>query len=199
MKKSLICSTHTGPFWIAFLILHTKSFQKIFTFLECLIFCLNQTLAGCDSCVPSYLPCYLPSYPPGYQRLVIRAWLSTPGYPCQVICPVIHPVVHLVIWCFLIWWSSFIKLSDGDLQSKFIQNISYLYLVLTFLCVLFHMIMNYIHTYLRFFAISAGIPVTKSKCWNAKMEQASFYHSYWVKLTCLWWKKKILIFHKRHF
>ena len=127
---------------------------------------------------------------PGYPRLVIHARLSTPGYPCQVICPVIHPVVHLVIWCFLIWWSSFIKLSDGDLQSKFIQNISYLYLVLTFLCVLFHMIMNYIHTYLRFFAISAGIPVTKSKCWNAKMEQASFYHSYWVKLTCLWWKKK---------
>ena len=48
MKKSLICSTHMGPFWIAILILHTKSFQKIFTFLECLIFCLNQTLAGCD-------------------------------------------------------------------------------------------------------------------------------------------------------
>ena len=48
LKKSLICSTHMGPFWIAILILHTKSFQKIFTFLECLIFCLNQTLAGCD-------------------------------------------------------------------------------------------------------------------------------------------------------
>ena len=48
LKKSLICSTHMGPFWIAILILHTKSFQKIFTFLECLIFCLNQTLACCD-------------------------------------------------------------------------------------------------------------------------------------------------------
>ena len=47
LKKSLICSTHMGPFWIAILILHTKSFQKIFTFLECLIFCLIQTLAGC--------------------------------------------------------------------------------------------------------------------------------------------------------
>ena len=37
--------------------------------------------------------------------------------------------------------------------------------------VLFHMIMNYIS---KFFAISAGIPVTKSKCWNAKMQQTSF-------------------------
>ena len=46
LKKSLICSTHMGPFWIAILILHTKSFQKIFTFLKCLIFCLPEPDPG---------------------------------------------------------------------------------------------------------------------------------------------------------
>ena len=35
---------------------------------------------------------------------------------------VIGPVIHMVIWCFPIWLSSFIKLSHGDLQCKFIQT-----------------------------------------------------------------------------
>ena len=47
LKKSLIGSTQLGPFWIAIMNLYIKSFQKIYIFWECLIFCLNQTLAGC--------------------------------------------------------------------------------------------------------------------------------------------------------
>ena len=48
LKKSLIGSTQLGPFWIAIMNLYIKSFQKIYIFWECLIFCLNQILAGCD-------------------------------------------------------------------------------------------------------------------------------------------------------
>ena len=47
LKKSLIGSTQLGPFWIAIMNLYIKSFQKIYIFWECLIFCLNQTLACC--------------------------------------------------------------------------------------------------------------------------------------------------------
>ena len=39
-----------------------------------------------------------------------------------VICLVIHPVICSVIWCFPVWQSSFIKLSDGGLHWEFIQT-----------------------------------------------------------------------------
>ena len=35
---------------------------------------------------------------------------------CLIICPIIHPV----IWCFPIWLTSFIKLSNGDLHCELI-------------------------------------------------------------------------------
>ena len=40
----------------------------------------------------------------------------------QIICLVIHPVICPVIWCFPVWQSSFIKLSNGSLQCKFIRT-----------------------------------------------------------------------------
>ena len=39
-----------------------------------------------------------------------------------VIRLVIRPVIFMVIWCFPIWLSSFIKLSNGNLQCKFIRT-----------------------------------------------------------------------------
>ena len=54
LKKSLIGSTQLGPFWIAIMNLYIKSFQKIYIFWECLIFCLNQTLAGCEYVCPKH-------------------------------------------------------------------------------------------------------------------------------------------------
>ena len=44
-----------------------------------------------------------------YKDATLFHW-PTPGYPSGF------------IWCFPIWLSTFIKLSDGDLQCEFIQN-----------------------------------------------------------------------------
>ena len=38
------------------------------------------------------------------------------------IWPVICQLIYLVLWCYPIWLSRFIKLSDGNLQCKFIQT-----------------------------------------------------------------------------
>ena len=44
----------------------------------------------------------------------------------QLSAQLFHSIIHLVIWCFPVWHSSFIMLSEGGLQCKFIRTFCYL-------------------------------------------------------------------------